>query len=91
MTDMMDLKAILTILGTATGSDRLTNMTQRGGCRFCMINKNDAHTEDDHGRTSLSWAAERGHQGLMKSSLEEGAAQDSMNDKGKTPLIEYEA
>ena len=74
----MILNTILIILGTATGRhqrDRLTNVTQRGGCRFCMVNKEDAHTEDDHGRTSLSWTAESGHQGLMKSSLEEGAAQ----------------
>ncbi|PCG88143.1 Hypothetical protein PENO1_111920 [Penicillium occitanis (nom. inval.)] len=42
--------------------------------------------EDVHGRTPLSWAAEYGHEAVVKMLIEKLAAVDSVDRDGRTPL-----
>ncbi|KAJ6004940.1 hypothetical protein N7540_012739 [Penicillium herquei] len=51
--------------------------------------ENGCETElkDDNGRTSLSWASERGHEMIVKMLLEKGAVFDTQDGCGRTPLL----
>ncbi|KAH8649012.1 ankyrin repeat-containing domain protein, partial [Ilyonectria robusta] len=43
-------------------------------------------TRDDYGRTPLSWAAEGGHEAVVRLLLEKGAAIEARDRYGWTPL-----
>jgi ankyrin repeat protein len=45
-----------------------------------------ADSKDSYGRTPLSWAAERGHEAVVKLLLEDGAELESKDEDGQTPL-----
>jgi ankyrin repeat protein len=50
-------------------------------------NQHDPDTEDSYKRTPLSWAAANGHEGVVKTLLERGAAVDFRDTSfGRTPL-----
>ena len=64
-----------------------------GPLSAALININDgnvqakADSKDDYGRTPLSWAAERGHEAVVKLLVERGDVEaDSKDDRGRTPL-----
>ena len=48
--------------------------------------RHDLDVKDSYGRTPLSWAAENGHEPVMKLLLEKGAELESMDRDGLTPL-----
>ncbi|OBT84941.1 hypothetical protein VE02_06622 [Pseudogymnoascus sp. 03VT05] len=45
-----------------------------------------ANLKDSYGRTPLSWAAMKGHEGVVKLLLEQGAKVDAKDKYGQTPL-----
>ena len=52
-----------------------------------LLGSNGPDLEDSYGRTPLSWAAERGHEAVVKLLLETGKADaDSKATDGRTPL-----
>ena len=56
---------------------------------LCMIsgtNLVDANSKDEEGRTPLSWAAENGHEAVVKLLLTRDAEADSKDENGRTPL-----
>ena len=46
----------------------------------------DPDSKDTYGRTPLSWAAEKGHEAVVKLLLEKAVDVDSKDRKGQTPL-----
>ncbi|RYO80522.1 hypothetical protein DL762_007612 [Monosporascus cannonballus] len=46
-----------------------------------------ADLKDSYGRTPLSWAAEKGHEAVVRLLLEKGADLESKDNKGQTPLL----
>ena len=46
----------------------------------------DVGSKDKDGRTPLSWAAENGHEAVVKLLVEKGANVDSKDNSGRTPL-----
>src|SRR5436189_246528 len=60
----------------------------RRGCKLPKIQQ-DAELESRdnlYGQTPLSWAAEKGHEAVVKLLLEKGAELESKNRYGQTPL-----
>jgi ankyrin repeat protein len=47
----------------------------------------DSDTKDDYGQTPLSWAAENGHEAVVKLLVEKGAELESKDYFGRTPLL----
>ncbi|CZR64265.1 related to ankyrin [Phialocephala subalpina] len=52
-----------------------------------LLNSNPPDLKDSYGRTPLSWAAERGHENVVKLLLKQGAEVNSIDSEyGRTPL-----
>jgi ankyrin repeat protein len=47
----------------------------------------EIETKDDNGKAPLSWAAEEGHDTVVKLLLEEGANIGTKAGSGRTPLL----
>jgi hypothetical protein len=47
----------------------------------------DLETSNENGRTPLSWAAQQGHEAVVKLLLEKGAEIEAKDDDGRTPLL----
>ncbi|KAH7231838.1 uncharacterized protein BKA55DRAFT_524137 [Fusarium redolens] len=60
--------------------------TYKSLCRALDRNVLVVDVRDADGRTPLSWAAERGHEAVVRLLLEKGAAIDSEDRFGRTPL-----
>ena len=52
-----------------------------------LKNEYDLDSKDNNGRTPLSWAAEKGHETVVKQLLEKGAKLESKDNNGRTPLL----
>jgi hypothetical protein len=58
-----------------------------GIVRMLLIKGADANSKDGHGRTPLSWAAQKGHAGIVKLLLSDKGVDASLPDhQGRTPL-----
>jgi ankyrin repeat protein len=61
------------------------------GLKEAMIallkNGHDLDSEDTYGQTPLSWAAENGHEAVVKLLLEKGADLEAKDKDGWTPLL----
>jgi len=53
---------------------------------LCALSKLDVESKDGFNRTPLSWAAEKGHEAVVKLLLEKGAEPDAKDKDGRTPL-----
>ena len=51
-----------------------------------LKNSHDLDSKDSDGRTPLSWAAEKGHEAVVKLLLEKGAELETKDKYGRTPL-----
>ena len=53
---------------------------------FLSSCKDEINTKGKDGRAPLSWAAENGHEAVVRLLLDKGADIESKNDSGQTPL-----
>jgi hypothetical protein len=54
---------------------------------LCALGQLDVESKDKFNRTPLSWAAEKGHEAVVKLLLEKGAELEAKDKDGRTPLL----
>jgi ankyrin repeat protein len=58
-----------------------------GATNTHIIRGQSLDLKDSYGRTSLSWAAEKGYEAVVKLLLEKGAELEAKSGNGRTPLL----